>query len=150
MSILFITEPKHAPPMAVSTLMRCAQSVWDCFPLEVLFAPIEVVFSHGRSLFRVSSAPNSLGALLASANNQRVVLDPSVKETRLIKEKSMPITELSLTQCLPLFSVGLRQGLEQLTQEVVWGGQAETQQAAFFFPFIKCVTLRTLLRDADW
>jgi hypothetical protein len=152
MSIMFITEPKHSLPMAISNLDALKAVSRGLIPLEVLFAPIEVALSHGNSMFRVGSRLDSLGSIMASGNNLRVVLDPSVEETRFIKEKSMPVTTLSLTEPNPSFSLGLMQGLKQLTNDIAWGDEEKTsmREAAFFFPFIKCVAIRTILENARW
>lgn len=148
MSIMFLTEPKHALPMATANRDALRAVKHGVLPLSSLFDPIELSTRDGALGFRTGQLDHNLGALLASANNLRTTLDPSRADTRRIKERAMPLTEQLATAVEP---ASLRATVAHATGPVLLGSPAEhvdERQAALLFPLLKSLAIRTMLEQA--
>jgi len=137
LSIMFLTEPKHALPMAVANHDALKAVVAGSVPLSALFAPVEIRQENGQLSFGLGGDSDNLGALLASANNLRTVLDPSDPTTRAYKEQAMPLCETSSLDVSPDSLGAILQG-HTLPQD-------EAQQAAVLFPVLKSILMRALV-----
>lgn len=137
LSIMFLTEPKHALPMAIANGDALKAVVSGAVPLSALFAPVEIAQEDGQLNFRLGAQSENLGALLASANNLRTVLDPSDPAQRRHKELAMPLCEVESLRASPdaLASL-LRGGALPVDQ---------TEQAAVLFPILKSILMRALV-----
>jgi len=150
MSIMFITEPKHALPMATANrdALRAVQK--GVMPMNVLFDPIELRDGPEPS-FGIGQADGNLGAMLASANNLRTTLDPAKGETRRIKERAMPVTESLAAHTTSASLPHLVRDEVTPRMGVPWAespatvDQVDARSAAVLFPFLKSLTVRTML-----
>lgn len=93
MSIMFLTEPKHALPMALANLDALKAIQTGHLSLEALFSPMNVDFDGSQVMLTKSGDQRAIGSLLASGNTFQSVLDPSTPGTRALKEQVMSTTE---------------------------------------------------------
>ncbi|WP_147444666.1 hypothetical protein [Corallococcus sp. CA053C] len=98
LSILFLSEPRHALPLWLSNLdaLRCVAT--GAINFTQLFAR-KWTFVKGQGedpvdVALVKDAPHTIGYLLASANIAKYTLSPDDEDTRKLKELIMPACEV--------------------------------------------------------
>ncbi|MBU8897495.1 hypothetical protein KRR26_17900 [Corallococcus sp. M34] len=94
LSILFLTEPRHAMPLWTSNYDALCCIAEGTLTFDDIFGCPMIFDASSGVLMLQHDDEGSIGRLLSSNNTAATYTDPSVRHTRKLKELIMPVTEL--------------------------------------------------------